>query len=451
MTAETEAPPRARVLTRIVVEQLFGRYTYEIPFDSKMLDPDLSILYGENGAGKTTILKLLHNSVSSATGRGHKTDMVRVPFKTFAAHFSGGIVLTARRDHASPGSFYMDFRQRGRKAESVFFEAVEGAITVRGKFAGEQDEFLKKIASVLNLTSYFLADERVLESDRFEDEEEHIIYDYGETGMSYRILTASSSRAQNAENQRDLQVATALRRVRQWASPQAVSGGNLGSVNTNTIYADLAKRLSAEPELEKSLELQTSSFDVIDVIGGLVERTAAQDKFGLTPRLQARDLLEAIRHAPPERRGLIIWLLEPYLNSIRARLDAMEELHGALTAFTDSLNSFLLDKKVTFDVRRGIMVHTDRGDRLLPNALSSGEKQLLLLFCNLLVSRHNPSIFLIDEPEISLNVKWQRKLIPALLSLTSGSQIQLLMATHSIELLSHYRSRVVRLPFGADQ
>ena len=73
-----------------------------------------------------------------------------------------------------------------------------------------------------------------------------------------------------------------------------------------------------------------------------------------------------------------------------------------------------------------------------------------MLFCNLLVSRQHPSLFLIDEPELSLNIKWQRKLVPALLSMTEASQIQLLMATHSIELLSSYRERVMRLSFGVD-
>jgi len=75
--------------------------------------------------------------------------------------------------------------------------------------------------------------------------------------------------------------------------------------------------------------------------------------------------------------------------------------------------------------------------------LSSGEQQLLLLFCNTLVSRARPSIFIIDEPEISLNVKWQRKLVQNLLDVSQGGNTQFIFASHSIELLTQHRDKVV--------
>ncbi|WP_146055604.1 AAA family ATPase, partial [Streptomyces malaysiensis] len=56
-----------------------------------------------------------------------------------------------------------------------------------------------------------------------------------------------------------------------------------------------------------------------------------------------------------------------------------------------------------------------------------------------------PTIFVIDEPEISLNVKWQRSLVDALLGCAKGSEIQLILASHSIELLTAHREQVVRL------
>ena len=46
---------------RIYVEKLFGQYTYDLKLDSaKLTHPtNLLILYGDNGSGKTTILKLI--------------------------------------------------------------------------------------------------------------------------------------------------------------------------------------------------------------------------------------------------------------------------------------------------------------------------------------------------------------------------------------------------------
>jgi predicted ATP-binding protein involved in virulence len=52
---------------------------------------------------------------------------------------------------------------------------------------------------------------------------------------------------------------------------------------------------------------------------------------------------------------------------------------------------------------------------------------------------------MIDEPEISLNVKWQRQLVQSLLSITDGASIQFIFASHSMELLAQHRNRVVKL------
>ena len=54
-----------------------------------------------------------------------------------------------------------------------------------------------------------------------------------------------------------------------------------------------------------------------------------------------------------------------------------------------------------------------------------------------------------DEPEISLNVKWQRRLVRALLDCIRGSRVQLVFATHSIELLAQHKTNVIKLsPWG---
>ena len=64
---------------------------------------------------------------------------------------------------------------------------------------------------------------------------------------------------------------------------------------------------------------------------------------------------------------------------------------------------------------------------------------------NIHLRNFEATIFIIDEPEISLNVKWQRQLIHALLELTKGSQVQFILATHSMELLSQYMGHVIKL------
>ncbi|MHC5828218.1 MAG: hypothetical protein ACYT04_73080, partial [Nostoc sp.] len=61
----TVSPPLSVV--RIEVERLFGRYTYTLvkKDNNPHIDSSLMILYGDNGSGKTTILKLLFHLLST--------------------------------------------------------------------------------------------------------------------------------------------------------------------------------------------------------------------------------------------------------------------------------------------------------------------------------------------------------------------------------------------------
>jgi energy-coupling factor transporter ATP-binding protein EcfA2 len=111
------------------------------------------------------------------------------------------------------------------------------------------------------------------------------------------------------------------------------------------------------------------------------------------------------------------------------------------------LNSFLEDKVASFRPGRpGIrIVDETTGEGLEPSSLSSGEKQIVLLFSDIIALQGQTTLFIIDEPELSLNPHWQRTLMPALLAVTAGSGMQVLAATHSIEIMAKYRRRIRRL------
>ncbi|WP_101903945.1 AAA family ATPase [Vibrio azureus] len=69
--------------------------------------------------------------------------------------------------------------------------------------------------------------------------------------------------------------------------------------------------------------------------------------------------------------------------------------------------------------------------------LSSGEKQLVIIIANMVFSRKNDiNSIIIDEPEISLHIKWQDMFISALREINSN--IQLILATHSPDIIGEY-------------
>ncbi len=76
---------------------------------------------------------------------------------------------------------------------------------------------------------------------------------------------------------------------------------------------------------------------------------------------------------------------------------------------------------------------TDEGINIGLQALSAGEKHVLGIFIEALLAEGNS--LMIDEPEISLHVDWQKNLIGSMRQLNPNTQ--LIMATHSPEIMAH--------------
>ena len=69
------------------------------------------------------------------------------------------------------------------------------------------------------------------------------------------------------------------------------------------------------------------------------------------------------------------------------------------------------------------------GERISPYVLSSGEKQMLVILLTALVQENRPGVMLMDEPEISLHIEWQQRLIGLVRTLNPNTQI--ILCTHS--------------------
>jgi predicted ATP-dependent endonuclease of OLD family len=72
---------------------------------------------------------------------------------------------------------------------------------------------------------------------------------------------------------------------------------------------------------------------------------------------------------------------------------------------------------------------TQIGEVLLPYQLSSGEKQMLIILLTVLVEDDQNYVLFMDEPEVSLHIEWQKKLIDLVVELNPN--VQLIMTTHS--------------------
>jgi len=156
-------------------------------------------------------------------------------------------------------------------------------------------------------------------------------------------------------------------------------------------------------------------------------------------------LLNTLVTMPANKFSIVDRVLEPFLRGNDARLQALNILYIALTTTVESVNSMYLNKRIDLHLEKGLTISTVHGAMLQPEQLSSGEQELLILFCEVISALRPETILFIDEPELSLNVSWQRKLLHSLLRCASGNTVQFVIATHSIEILAQYRVNVTRL------
>ena len=118
------------------------------------------------------------------------------------------------------------------------------------------------------------------------------------------------------------------------------------------------------------------------------------------------------------------------------RLSMLKDLREAMhkqeriDKFFDLINSLFLMTGKTIDIDDKNRVIFRKGRQIIDmEKLSAGEKQILLLFFTLFLMEDRSTVLLLDEPEISLHIEWQDRLIQLMLDLNPNCQI--IMTTHS--------------------
>lgn len=105
------------------------------------------------------------------------------------------------------------------------------------------------------------------------------------------------------------------------------------------------------------------------------------------------------------------------------------ELTKAKKVFQDLIDELfeLTAKKIKRDCNE--IFFEQYGETLPPYMLSAGEKQILVILLTALVQENQPCVMLMDEPEISLHIEWQQRLITLIRTLNPNAQI--ILCTHS--------------------
>ncbi|MBW8321805.1 MAG: AAA family ATPase [Arenimonas sp.] len=106
------------------------------------------------------------------------------------------------------------------------------------------------------------------------------------------------------------------------------------------------------------------------------------------------------------------------------------------------MSSMLLNKEFVFsEANQPVIINSVTRAPINITELSSGEKQLLIIFTETMLQNREKYIFLADEPELSLHIDWQETLVSNIKKLNDRSQI--IFATHSPDVVSVFQNYVI--------
>ncbi len=403
------------IIKKISVEQLFGKFNYQIPPHGTLGSP--SILYGDNGVGKSTVLALAFHILSSGDDKGHRTAIQKVPFKSFTVLLEDGIEVSAKRsgtiesdvveytissngrliaewvhNATSPAHFidfdpevmisrYFETTREISSAERTYLKKLNQAKSrksddvARGNFP-----FIRKIDQLAPKMFYLNAD-RKLDSDTLGDS--------SEGADIRRILTSRESKSSTdiLRASRSISLSRALENAARWVNRRAVSDANRGSENTHSAYETILDQISID-YTRSSDQIEVSTIQsLLDIIDGIEKDTQHFSKYELAAELNMQKFRRALQIKAESSTSISARLIEPYLRGLVTKLDAARPLYNVIDSFVGTINSFLSGKKLNFSLSLGFFIKDFKGSSLGPAELSSGEQQLLLIFSHVLAAK----------------------------------------------------------------
>lgn len=416
MNTQTQLDSDFLFIKRIHVDKLFGLYTYDLAVPDSLFS-DISrllILYGDNGSGKTTVLKLLFHILSPSIAAGHRSYIAKTPFRYFSVELNNNIVLSVSKT---------DTNFVGPYTLSLFYNddciKVDVPVDQDSNVPPSGDAIdkliaLYKIVESFDVRIYLLSDLRQLDSDKYREHEQDSdrLTSYVHEYASSQIV--NSELAIIARNQI---LHTSITRLNQWARRRALGATSESEENAYSIYSNIVSRIS-KSSVATPTRGNNNLEELIRRIQKLLKRAEDYVKYGLVSIGSLDSMIGNLSNVPPAQSEIVSNVLEPFVDSFRARLDSLDNLQRLLSSFVQIMNRSYARKNVRFNITRGLEIVYDNDVLLDPEVLSSGEKHILLLICNLLITTDSNSIFFLDEPEISLNVKWQRELLSSIMQIT---------------------------------
>lgn len=437
------------------IQKLFG--SRDINLD--VID-DALILVGPNGAGKSTVINIFYFFITRQWDRLLEYDFYAITVRTSDDTISTtkdeifGLerlnrVMADIAPMSRPGRLLTRLRELNMLEE--FFLSSGSNSSVRRRFA---DVLSVPISEILQLHHYLVR--RVPESDSKQTSPRVELEQSLAKILPGRALYLPTYR----RIEKDLKevfpgLADSIRRygIAELAGFSARSANHyvdLVSFGMNDVRENIDKRTSEMRDYSLRQYNDLSATYLRDVIRGQGDSFVAKELNELTDD-RIRQILDRVDETalPPKDKGLLLKkvkeiqrksksslaLKDKFLAHYFSRLVAVNaeigEREKDIAAFVQVCNAYLKpSKRMVYDeIGFSVITEDERGKEIPLSALSSGEKQIVSIFSHLYLDEFTDQVLIIDEPELSLSVPWQKRFLSDIAQ--SGRCSTIVAVTHS--------------------
>lgn len=438
-------------LEEIRVFALFGYLNPVIP-----LQPGgVTFIHGPNGCGKTTILRFI-----AAIFDWEPTTLFEVPFKSIEIVDSDGSVFYVDKSTKRAGDperttpvLMFGIRDSSNEPYELYRDSQGARIPL-----SELEEFLPFLSRVGprewldRTTGQRLEYHEVIE--RYADRLPHMSHPSRKNRPPWLTEYVKQINLHFIKTQRLLKVdQPSLRRSR----PEDISVSDVIQLHSTELKEIISKKLAEQAVLsqvhehsfpERLLTLSkhdyVSESDIRESYAATEEKIQRLIQAGLIDK-QENISLPGQTLEETERRVLSL-----YLQDVNKKLSVFDDLQKKIEAFLGIVGHKLKTKRFTVTRNDGFRIESVRrpGFLLSPTQLSSGEQHQIVLFYELVFKAERNAFFLVDEPEISLHVDWQRQFISDIRKIATLGDRHFLIATHSPQIIGNFRDLAVALDDG---
>ena len=443
-------------ITKVSVKGLFGMFDHEIPINQ---DSRITIVHGPNGVGKTVLLRMVHGLFNYEYWL-----LGKIPFDEFRIDFENAELVTVRKLQEEARLYIEYSDSTGIIHSTPFVPRIDSDIfDYDGPLQSAiREELPDYIQFWFGETSYW--------ADVFyppaEDLIEAILNDDTEAQESHRSRTRFDLLTEHEILEKYPQIHTDVygkipdwfARIRQVVNTRLIHTGRLDHYTVN------------ERDVVDLFVGETDSFWIPQPFPAVWEFSARvreqfqnvlvskfEESSGTEFETRVKELLDTLRtHEDFVKLSSYDWAQEIRKFLLQRTKDEIAPAHKGddvleeIVAFEDIINSRLLFKQLKVDEVEGFSITDENGNVVQPWYLSSGEQQLLVLYYQLLFETEPDTLVMIDEPELSMNVVWQRNFLKDLQRIIELRNFDVLIATHSPEVIFDKWDWTVALGARAD-